>query len=417
MLNFKRDLRYDTNKESLTLRRIHHSDVVSVLASREEQASRDRNWFLIPEAALLLDTVIRITDPMLCLSRLKLIKSNCQIYDFALPRLFVNSGRHELGASFNLGADFAIKVVPCNCCQTEKDFETESAALSQVSVEYNRLQLEQNDEDEDDAVRHYAYGSCSAAAFPATIKPSKAAIAIAAKMAAAEAAAKWTSPVKKRSSKRISDNAIALLTKESSDLTVKERRSRQKFLKKENQCISQLTKDFDKKKALPFWCMGNWHQVALPFDSPAEWLNAAFLLTKVRSPDPRGGCIVMQHGERFKLGPALTLEQWWRSVSFCLRVGAVAGWLHTDIRPENVLVFTQKGHRHIMLIDYGYAVRITSTNRDGYPCGLTKFELGDRYNCRGERLLSARESDWVEWTAVDDVEMAVRTMLEKLSRI
>eukprot|EP01031_Cornospumella_fuschlensis_P027577 gene27577-33307_t len=353
--------------ESITFRRIRHSDLLKVFFSNVERSKMEPSWYLTTDAPLLFNIIGRLSYPFLCATRLY-EKSESNVYAVSLPRTYkaVNVVGSRCVGLATSRVDLMIKVIHSQC-----SFETESSALSAVAPVYNSLEPRSMED------RHYALGTCSYKLDGACV------------VATEEVSALVTA----FGSAKIDDATYPRVTP--LDLQLR---------------ISSLTSDFWAKFDnidTPFEDFSQ--RPFVNFSHPCVWRDMTHLQRILLDDSLVGGTIVMRVGVPLTKAPQKVRASDWREgVCKCLLAGRMANWSQGDVRLRNTLLF---GNR-IQLIDYNHAVQLMGDGCVEYPTGQRQFVEGSLYRSLGPRLAKWPLDTVVDWTMADDFEMAMRGVEE-----
>jgi hypothetical protein len=278
------------------------------------------------------------------------------VYSVALPRYY-NAPSASGRAKKYLGpassrVDFVIKVV-----NDEIKYSVEVRALAAISQAYNEAS---ND-------LHYSIGSCS-----------------------------------------FENTQISLLGKRKFDVFINDGKNFNDKIEK----LTTIFCDSIKNPTIPFtdFRKDDW----VMFSNPCLWRDSTFLkkiFLEDQSP-PKGGTIVMRVGK--VVNTVVDVRLWLDGVLKCLRAGWKVGWSQGDGRLRNTMLF---GNNY-QLIDYNHAVKLSRRHNKNevFNFGKRVFSPGSLYSSLGPRLAKCDLGVEIEWNAMDDFEMIVRTLLDLMSK-
>eukprot|EP01031_Cornospumella_fuschlensis_P031859 gene31859-38521_t len=353
--------------ETITFRRIRHSDLLKVFFSNVERSKKEPDWYLTPDAPHLFNTIGRLSYPGLCATRLY-DKSESNVYAVSLPRTYkaTNAGPRCVGPAASR-VDLMIKVIHSQC-----SFETESSALAAVAPAYNRIEPRSIED------RHYALGTCS-------YNPDGAPV---------ETPAEEVSLLAAIGSIKIDDAADPQVTPFEHQLRISVLTS--EFWTKFNSIDSPF-EDFSKRQLVNF-------------SHPCVWRDMKHLQRILLDEALVGGTVIMRVGLPLTKTPKKVRASDWREgVCKCLLAGSMVNWSQGDARLRNTLLFGSR----IQLIDYNHAVHlrvILDENGTTSPTGQRRFVEGSLYRSLGPRLANRPLDTVVDWTSADDLEMAMRSV-------
>ena len=393
--------------ETVIIRRILHNDLLKIFFSNVERAAQEPGWYLTTDAAHLVNTIGRLSNPGLCSTRL-FDKSESNVYSVCLPRTYKAKNRRIIGPATS-HVDLMIKVV-----HSQRSFDIESSALVEIATAYNNMEPRRTED------RHYALGTCSLCTV-AHMTVAEEAVLVSA-MGGAQIANDCDGDEvndeahQGNTGQQGAPTAPTVTVELAPDLPAEGPVAAPATPFELRLSISALTSTFWTEFDSIDASFADFSQRPLHrFPHPCVWRDIGKLERMLLSEPLTGGTVVMRVGVPLsKVVQKVRVSEWREGVCKCLLAGNMVKWSQGDTRLRNTLLF---GH-HIQLIDYNHAVNLNAVAADGNtPCGQRRFVEGSLFRSLGSRLASVvmtLETN-VDWISADDYEMAMRSM-EELAR-
>ena len=336
-------------KESLSIWRIYHQDLFHIWASVATAASNDASWYLTRDAPFINSALMQLGyHPSLCGVKLEAASNNCshKVYHLYLPKPFHSLSRNETLALSMNEPDLTVKVH-----RDSNDFTKEASCITRIRTKLSESEIPGGVSQS----QFYAKNVLRFQSFP--------------------------------------DPSMQPLDP---PISQEERSRYATFLDNLDLRISQF----------PGEPSPDPHPTAIaspppppPRRPPSHFLCCPNLWNLIPLPAPLsegsgGGVILMRTGRRASITQE-NIDGVILGVQKSLELIHLAGVCHCDIRPSNILEFSDG----FQLIDYDQSVALGAS---------FLFRSGALFDNRGYRLRGYEEGHEVRWTEIDDEQMLAR---------